>query len=336
MQIMNESRPRGSLAPPLALDQQPSNKLQLMAVALAVGELRSFAAAARKLAMSPASVTRAVVNLEAYLGVKLFNRSTRSLELTEAGERYLDEARQILQALEQADETARSANQIPQGELVVAAPAAFGAQYIVPVVSAYLARFPQMHVAARFVEHGVNVAEDNIDVAVSIGHLPDSNLRAVTVGQTRLITCAAPAYLRGRAMPAVPGDLHQHALIAAEEGGGRVEWKFMLAGAEQSVRLQPRMVSTTPSAILEAAVTGLGIARLPDYLVTGLLAEGRLVALLSDFDGPSLPIQVVHREGKLGAAKTRAFIDLLVAQLQRSLRPGRPRAALAAGKETSA
>lgn len=323
MLIMNETRPRQTL---IALDQQPSNKLQLMSVCLAVGEMRSFAAAARRLALSPASVTRAVVNLEDYLGVKLFSRSTRSIELTEAGERYLGEARRILRQLEEADDNARSANLTPQGELVVAAPAAFGTQFIVPVVSAYLARFPQMHVVARLVEHAVNVAEDNVDVAVSIGHLPDSNLRAVTVGHACWVTCAAPAYLRAHGAPAEPGALGGHAIIAAEDGGGRVEWKYSRQGEEYGVRLHPRMVFSTPAAMLEAALSGLGIVRLPDYQVSALLGSGRLVAVLEEFEGPCLPIQVVHREGRLGAVKTRAFIDLLVAHLQQNL-PGRPRAA---------
>lgn len=292
------------------------DRLHLMTVFVAVGEAGSFAGAARRLGMSPPAVTRAIASLEARLGVKLLQRTTRYVRVTDAGQRYLDDARRIVAEVDEADEAVAGINAAPRGQLTVTAPVLFGKLYVMPGIVAYLQRYPQVAVSALFLDRVVNMLEEGVDVAVRIGPLPDSSLRAIKVGEVRRVLCAAPDYLAAHGVPAQPADLQAHTTIAATSVSPTVEWKFGPAGDTEAVRLQPRLLVTSNDSAIEAAKAGLGITRLLSYQVAGQLESGALQIVLPAYESAPLPIHIVHRESKYGSAKVRSFIDLMVARLR--------------------
>ena len=292
------------------------DRLHHMTVFVAVAEAESFAAAGRRLGMSPPAVTRAVSALEKRLGVRLLTRSTRLVRITEAGERYLEDCRRIIADADEADESVAGLNAAPRGHLSVTAPVLFGQLYVMPGIVEYLRRYPDVTARALFLDRVVNLVDEGLEVAVRIGDLPDSSLKAVRVGQVRRIVCAAPGYLAARGTPDHPEQLTQHTIISASGVTPSAEWRFQDAGRPLQVRLQPRLVVTTNDGAIAATAAGLGITRLLSYQLARQLAAGDLVTILSDFELPPLPVHVVHREGRQSSAKVRAFVDLLVARLR--------------------
>jgi DNA-binding transcriptional LysR family regulator len=294
-----------------------------MTVFVAVGEERSFAQAARKLDLSPAAVTRAVLTLEENLGVKLLQRTTRSVRLTDAGQRYLDDARQILAMVVEADETASGLNTSPQGQLAVTAPVLFGKLYVMPAIVDFLTAYPAVQVNAFFLDRNVNVVEEGMDVAVRIGELPDSSLKALRVGTVSRVVCASPTYLARHGVPQLPGDLAGHAIIMAAGVTPRSEWKFGQGESAETVRVLPRLTVTSNDGAIEAAKAGLGLVRVMSYQIAPELAEGKLKVVLADHQEAPLPVHLLHRESKYGSSKVRAFIDQLADTLRanRNLNP---------------
>lgn len=292
------------------------DRFHLMNVFVAVAEAESFAGGARRLRMSPPAVTRAVVALEERLGVRLLTRTTRVVRVTEAGARYLEDARRILIEMEEADAAAAGVNATPRGHLSVTAPVLFGKLYVMPIITEYQSAFEQTTVSALFVDRVVSFIDEGMDVGVRIGPLPDSSLRAIRVGRVRRVLVGAPAYLQEHGIPRTPEDLAGHRLVAASGISPTNDWVFESDGEKRTVRVAPRIVANTNDGPLEAACQGYGLTRLLSYQVAPQLASGELEAVLGDFEGPDLPVHVIHREGRHGSAKVRGFVDLAVARLR--------------------
>jgi len=292
------------------------DRFHQMQVYVAVAEEEGFAAAARRLQLSPPAVTRAVAALEETLGVKLLDRTTRYVRATEAGRRYLEDARQILADLEVADEAAAGINAEPRGHLAVTAPVLFGRKFVVPGIVDYLQRYPEMEVNAVFLDRVVNLLEEGLDVGVRIGELPDSSMRALRVGTVRTLVVAAPEYLAAHPEPAVPQDLLDHTTIASSAGNFARGWRFAPGLGEHALRVSPRLTVTTNDAAIEATRAGFGISRLLSYQVAADIEAGNLQILLEAFEPPPSPVHIVHREGRHSSAKVRAFIDLMGERLR--------------------
>jgi DNA-binding transcriptional LysR family regulator len=292
------------------------DQIHLMKVFVAVGELESFAAAARRLDISPAAVTRAVSALEDMLGVKLLLRTTRSVRLTQAGSRYLEDTRHILASIFEANEAAAGINATPKGELAVTAPILFGKKFVMPSIVRYLQQYPEVDVSAYFLDRIVNMVEEGMDVAVRIGPLPDSGLKALRVGRVRRMLCASPEYLARHGVPQHPSDLPAHAVIATTNLSPRAGWRFGVTDEPTLVRIKPRLTVTSNDGAIAAAVGGLGIARLLSYQVVDEIASGQLQVLLADYEEAPWPIHVLHRESKHGSAKVRMFVDMLAHELR--------------------
>jgi len=288
------------------------DRLQLMSVFVAVAEEEGFAAGARRLRMSPPAVTRAVFALEDRLGVQLLHRTTRHVRTTEAGERYLEDARRILAEADAADEAAAGINTQPRGRLAVTAPVLFGRMFVMPGIVEYLARYPGTEVSAIFLDRVVNLLEEGLDVGLRIGELSDSNMRALRVGSVRVVLCASREYLRRHGTPRVPQDLLKHSLIASSAGGSALDWRF----EGRLLRIRPRLSVTTNDAAIEAALRGFGITRLLSYQVARLVEAGELTFVLQKYEPPPRPIHIVHREGRHASAKVRTFVDLMVERLR--------------------
>ncbi len=292
------------------------DRFHLMAVFVAVAEEEGFAAAARRLRMSPPAVTRAIALLEERLGVRLLTRTTRLVRTTDAGARYLEDARRILLEADEADEAAAGINATPRGNLAVTAPVLFGKIYVMPLITAYQTTYKETTVSALFIDRVVNLMEEGLDVGIRIGPLPDSSLRAIRVGQVRRVVCAAPAYLEQHGSPRTPAELAQHPIIAATSLSAGSEWAFAGGKEQIRVRLSPRILVNTNDGALEAARSGFGLTRLISYQVANELAAGTLTTVLTEFEEAALPVHVIHREGRLGSAKVRSFVDLAVEKLR--------------------
>ncbi|MEH6447062.1 MAG: LysR family transcriptional regulator [Oleispira sp.] len=296
------------------------DQLHLMTVFIAVAEEQGFAPAARRLNMSPPAVTRAIAALEDKLGIKLLTRTTRYVRITEAGARYLEDTRRILAAVEQANEAAIGINAEPKGHLTVTAPVLFGQKYVMPGVVEYLNTYPDTQVDAVFLDRVVNLLEEGFDVGIRIGQLPDSTLHAKTVGEVRLVLVASPEYLARYGIPQTPAELKHHTLIASSAGNMTHDWQFselqQKQKGKQTIRIQPRLTVTSNQAALDAAVSGLGIARLISYQVADELKEVSLKTILSDYQLPAMPVHIIHREGRMASSKVRCFIDLMAQRLR--------------------
>ncbi|WP_019528776.1 LysR family transcriptional regulator [Dasania marina] len=292
------------------------DRFHQLKVYVAVAEEQGFAAAARRLVMSPPAVTRAVAELEDQLGVKLLNRTTRYVRATEAGLRYLEDARRILQELATADEAAAGINSEPQGHLVVTAPVLFGCYFVTPGIVDYLNRYPKMDVDAVFLDRVVNLLEEGLDVGVRIGELPDSSMRALRVGSVRLLLCASPSYIAQHGLPKHPSDLLNHTIIASKAGSGAMNWRFPIAGKDKLIAVKPRLTVTTNDAAIEATTQGFGITRVLSYQVAKQLVSGELKIIMENYEPAAKPVHIVHREGRNAAVKVRAFVDLLAEKLR--------------------
>lgn len=292
------------------------DRLTEMQIYVAVAECEGFAAAARRLGISPPVVTRAVADLEARLGVRLLNRTTRYVRATDAGQRYLDDARRVIAVADEADEAAIGVNSEPRGHLTVTAPVLFGRIYVMPAIVDYLQRYPAAEVSALFVDRVVNLLEEGVDVALRIGELGDSSFNALRVGRVRRVLCASPDYLARQGVPENPDALTGHSIIVATSLGANVEWRFMQDKTPWVVRIKPRLSVSSNDSAIEAAVRGLGIARLMSYQVAPEIDSGKLKILLSEYETAPVPIHIVHREGRYTSTKIRSFIELMAEQLR--------------------
>lgn len=290
-----------------------------MEVFCAVADAGSLAGAAKRLRLSPATVTRAVALQEDRLGVRLFNRTTRSLSLTEAGARFLDSTRRLLSELEQAEKTAGGATATPSGHLSITASVALGRAHVAPLVLDFLQAHPRVTAALLLLDRVVNVVEEGIDVAVRIAHLPDSTLVARRVGQVRRVLVASPAYLAARGTPQRPDDLKSHNVIAFTGLLPGREWRFVDDGRSAAVVLAPRLEVNDAAAAIAGAERGDGITIALSYMVGAAIAEGRLILVLDRFTPPAVPVQLVYPRARTLAAKLRAFLDFAAPRLQTAL-----------------
>lgn len=292
------------------------DRFHLMSVFVAVAEAESFAGGARHLSMSPPAVTRAVAMLEQRLGVKLLTRTTRHVRVTDAGLHYLERAGRILAEADEADEAVAGIHAAPRGQLTVTAPVLFGRLYVMPGIVDFLRRYTEVTVSTLLLDRVVNLAEEGIDVGVRIGDLPDSSMRAVPVGHVRRVVCAAPDYLQKFGTPQTPQDISRHTVVSASPVSSPLEWRFGGDKKGNPVKVVPRLIVNNNDAAIQAALEGFGITRLMSYQCAALIDAGKLQRVLVEHEPPSLPVHVLHREGRQASAKVRCFVDLLVERLR--------------------
>lgn len=287
------------------------DRIEAMTVFVAVADLQGFAPAARKLGLSASAVTRMVAALEERLGARLLQRTTRSVMLTDVGARYLQRARQILADIEEAEGSAQAERAQPSGRLVVSAPVGFGRLHVTPLISAYLQRYADVSGELRLTDRMVSLVEDGIDVAVRIGHLPDSSLVARQVGSMPRVVVASPDYLARRGQPKTPDDIAKHDTIQFGAIASAPEWRFVQNGDDIRITHMPRFTTDVADAAIWHAEHGGGLTRVLAYQAADALAAGRLKRVLTEFEPPAVPIHIVYPTSRLLSAKVRTFIDLV-------------------------
>lgn len=294
------------------------DRLQTMAVFIAVAEEAGFAAAARRMNMSPPSVTRAIGELEARLGARLLHRTTRAVRLTDAGERYVTDCRRILSEVEEADQHAAGVHAAPSGAVSLTGSALFGRIVLTPILLEILDRYPDITISTLFVDRVVNLVDEGIDIAVRIADLPDSSLAAIRVGSVRRVLCASPDYLAAAGYPQSPRDLAAHQTIDFTNIMGRGEWAFAQDGTSFSFKTRSRLQANSADVAIAAAVAGRGITRVLSYMVAPQLERGELEIVLPGFTPPVVPVHVVHKEQGQTSGRVRAVVDLLAEQLKKA------------------
>ncbi|MEQ8287280.1 LysR family transcriptional regulator [Thalassospira sp.] len=289
------------------------DRFQAMKIFVRVVEARSFAGAARELRHSPPAVTRAVAFLEDVTGARLLTRTTRSVTLTEPGARYYTECKRLLADLQEVEAAAGGAYAKPSGMLTVTAPVQFGQMHVAPIVGRYLDQYPDMSARLMLFDRVVNIVEEGIDLAVRIGHLADSSLSAVRVGEVHQVICGSPDYFANHGMPETPNDLNGHRMIAATGSSASLDWQFKstVAGG-RSIQVSPsaRWQTNSIEAARNAALDGWGIVRMLSYQAAPFIAGGTLQTVLDDHAPDPVPIHLVHPEGRHAPAKVRSFIEL--------------------------
>jgi DNA-binding transcriptional LysR family regulator len=292
------------------------DRLESMSTLLAAVEAGSLSAASRKLGMPLATVSRKVSDLEAHLRIRLLNRTNRRLTLTDAGRSYVAACKRILNDIGDAERAAAGEYITPRGDLMITAPIVFGRMHVLPIVAEFLKAYPDIDIRAVLVDRVVNLFEDDIDVAVRIGELPDSSLVATRVGSVRLVVCGSPAYFAERGTPKSPGDLRTHHCITFDGLMSPDEWSFAGDSSIASVAVHSRLIVNTAEAAVDAAIAGLGVTRVLSYQIETALRSGTLRSTLRKFEPAPRPVSLVYSGQGLLPLKLRAFLDFAAPRLR--------------------
>ncbi len=305
------------------------DRIDAMKVFVAALNEGSLAGAGRKLGKSPAAVSRAIAFLEAQVGADLLHRTTRSIKLSEAGERYAVACRRILIDLEEADMVAAGERSAPRGTLTITAPVAAGEDLVRPILDAFMDEYPAVSVRLHLFDRPANLIDEGIDLALRIAHLADSTLVAIRIGEVRRVVVASPRYLAQHPRIDEPADLALHQVIAMTHFG-LDSWSFPPLGGSsipRTVPLAPRFVVNSIRGAVASAAEGRGVTRMFSYHVAREIASGELEIVLAGDEHPPLPVHLVSPQGRLAVPKVRAFVDFAVprlrpafAQLARTLR----------------
>ncbi|MBY2909985.1 LysR family transcriptional regulator [Rhizobium leguminosarum] len=290
-----------------------------IAAFVAAAETGSFVAAARVRSMTRSGIAKSVSRLENRLGVRLFNRTTRSLGLTDSGSAFFERYSEILSDLEDAEFSLSSGYGEPQGMFRLTAPATFGRVMVLPLLNQFLNDWPRLRAEASLTDRVNDIIAEGFDLAIRIGEMRENtSLIARTIATQRDIVVGSPAYLDGRQPPRAPEDLTQHDCLSYVNAGQHRAWRFSVNGEVIAVRPKARLALDGGEALRDAAISGAGLAFLPTYLVTEDIVAGRLREVLEDFAAPPIPISAIYPSRRHLAPKVRRFIDLITIKSERS------------------
>ncbi|MBY5666312.1 LysR family transcriptional regulator [Rhizobium leguminosarum] len=280
---------------------------------VSVGDKGGFRAAAAALGMTSAGVSKAVARLEAQLGVMLVARTTRLVRLTPAGVAFHARCKAILADLDQAGHEASEGSALPQGRMVVSASRTFGRMRVLPVIADYVKQYPQVEVEVRLSDRLVDLVAESVDLAVRIGHLPDSSLIATRISETGFVICGSPEYLAASGIPAHPYDLENHSVVGyvTPDTAVRFTYRFLVDGVASSMSFRSRLTVDDGEAAVSAAARSVGLVMVNDYVVQEHVADGSLVRVLREFELPPVPISVVHLPSRNPSLAARAFALML-------------------------
>jgi DNA-binding transcriptional LysR family regulator len=294
------------------------DRLDAMKVFVATLDEGSLTGAGRKTGRSIAAVSRAIAFLEARVGVPLLHRTTRSIKLSEAGERYAVACRKLLMELEEAERSAAGERSVPRGALTISATVFAGAEILRPIVDAFMDEYPTVNVRLYLLERQVNLIDEGMDLALRITHLSDSTLVAHRIGEVRRVVVASPRYLATHPRIAEPADLGKHQVIAMDHMGP-TSWSFPpLEGSSvpRSISIAPRLVINNVRAAIASAVEGHGVTRLLAYHVAPEIRQGLLQVVLADAEPAPFPVHIISPYGRLSVPKVRAFVDFALPRLR--------------------
>lgn len=292
------------------------NTLLAMATFVRIVEKGSLTAAAAALDTSLPSVVRSLAALERHLGVRLLNRTTRRIHLTDEGTQYLERCHAILSAVQEAEAALASGHAEPRGRLAVTASVLFGRRYVASIVGEFIQRYPHVSADLLFVDRIVNLIEEGLDVAFRIGHLRDSSLVSIQVGEVRRIVCASPQYLRRCGTPRTPEDIRAHRCVRHTGLVPRNEWHFRVGRRNVIIPITSVITCNEIDSAINACMNGLGLGAFLSYQVAPYRKSNKLRYVLEEFEVDTLPVQVVYPHSKLASTKVHAFVDHSVKKLR--------------------
>lgn len=297
------------------------DRLEAMSMLLLTVDRGSLSAAGRELRVPLPTLSRKISELEAVLGTRLLIRTTRKLSLTDVGVAYVAAARRILEQVEDAERIAAGEFLTPKGELVLTAPILFGRLHVLPVVTEFLAMFPEISIRLVLTDRNAHLVEDHVDMAVRIGTLPDSAMVATRVGTMRMVTCASPALLAGHGTPTSPQDLSQLPCVSFELLTPIPDWRYPDPRSRGviEVPVNVRLSVTTAEAAIDAAMAGIGATRVLHYQAKDAIVRGDLSTVLEDFEPEPLPINLIHASHGRMPLKMRSFLDFASSRLRSRL-----------------
>lgn len=295
------------------------DRFEAMRTLVAAIDGGSLSAASRTLGVPLPTVSRRVSDLEAHLQAQLVVRTSRKLLLTDAGRSFVATCRRVLDELDEAERAATGEYRAPRGDLLITAPVMFGRLHVQPVVLDFLKAYPEINVRLILADTVVDLVENQVDLALRIGALPDSSLVASRLGTVRWITCASPDYLSQRGVPETLGDLDKHDCIAFEQLYTTDIWTFRKGKETVAVPIRPRFAVNTAIGVLDAAIAGAGIARILSYQAADAIADGRLAIVVPEFQPEPLPVHLIHTGQAILPLKLRAFADFAVPRLKARL-----------------
>ena len=289
------------------------DRLRAMASFVRIVERGSLTAAAAELGVSLPSMVRSLAALEGSLGVTLLNRTTRRLHLTDAGRQYLENCRAVLSQVHEGEAALHSRRSTPRGRLSLTASVLFGRRYIAPLVGEFLRSHPEVSAELLFVDRVVNLIEEGVDAAVRIGHLADSTLTAIPLGEVRQVVCASPAYLQSHGVPRRLEDLGQHRCVRFSGISPHAAWTFR---ARRKTPIQSVLTCNQADAAIDACVAGVGLGSFLSYMVAPDVSAGRLKYVLEDFEAEPLPVHFVYPSARIPSPTVRAFAELCAQRLR--------------------
>jgi DNA-binding transcriptional LysR family regulator len=295
------------------------DRLEAMSVIVAVTETGSFSAASRRLGTPVATVSRKVAELETRLKAELFQRSSRRMTLTDAGRTYVEACRRIIEQVDDAERQVSGEYRSPKGDLVVTTPWGLGHTHLLPIAVEFLDAYPEIGLRLLLTDRIVDTAEDNVDVAVRIGSLPESSMIATRIGSIRLVVCASPAYLASRGRPQTPDHLRDRDCIAINDVAASNAWKFRRGKRASLVPIQSRLCVNTSEAAVLAAIAGAGLTRVMSYKMDTARRAGSLELVLEAFEPEPLPVHIVYSPRKPVPLKLRAFLNWVTPRLKAKL-----------------
>ncbi|HET9687753.1 MAG TPA: LysR family transcriptional regulator [Pseudolabrys sp.] len=304
------------------------DRIEAMSTLLAAVEAGSLSAASRRLGMPLATVSRKVSELEAHLRTKLINRTSRRFTLTDAGRSYVTGCKRILEDLDEIERAAAGEYAAPRGDLVITAPIVFGRLHVLPVVAEFLRVYPDIDIRIVLADRVMNLHEDEVDVAVRIGELPDSSLIATRVGTIRQIVCGSPDYFAAKGTPKSPEELRHHNCVTFDGLMSPTGWKFVVDGSLVTVTVHSRLVVNTAEAAIDAATMSLGVTRVLSYQAADVMRLGRLALALEEFEPAPWPVSLVYAGQGLLPLKVRAFLDFAAPRLKAHLLDGQTEGAV--------
>ena len=295
------------------------DRLEGMTILLAAVDTGSLSAASRQLRLPLATVSRRVSELEEHLKIRLLLRGHRKLTLTEAGRSYVASCRRIMEDIAEAERTAAGEYLTPRGELTISVPQVVGRVHVMPIVAEFLRAYPDIRMRVQLNNRNVNLLEEDVDLALRIGELPDSSLIATRVASIRQVLCASPGYLKTRGVPMTPTDLSAHDCVAYEELVLGSNWDFRSKGTPQTIPIPSRLVVNSVEAAVSAATAGAGIARVLSYQIDDLVRSGALAILLEGYEPSPMPVSFIYPSQRQAPLKLRVFLDFSIPRLRERL-----------------
>ena len=298
------------------------DRLEAMAILVEAVDVGSLSAASRKMNVPLPTVSRKIADLESHLGARLLTRSTRKLTLTDTGAEYVSVAKRILEQVADAERTAAGEYSAPRGELVIAAPIVLGRLHVLPLVTEFLSRYPEINIRLMLSDRNTDLIDEHVDLAIRIGALPNSSMIATRLGAVRHVICASPSFLAFHGVPETPTALAalpciSHDFLTAPSAA----WPFRNPGAKVDTMapISVRLAVTTAEAAIDAAMAGIGVTRLVSYQVAEAVAGGTLRIILAQYEREPMPVSILHAGQGMLPLKVRAFRDFAAPRLRAAM-----------------